>query len=86
MYRKYFLGAQFFNTIYNRRKLEFLFLPPYHYIIFFPCSFIYAAILNLKSFSLIKRYGRYIFLIYTQKQFAPYILYIIQQNFANAHS
>ena len=46
MYRKYFLGAHFFNTIYNQRKLEFLFLLPYHDIIFFPCSFIHAAILS----------------------------------------
>ena len=61
-----------FSTIYNQRKLEFLFLLPYHSILFFSCSFIHATILNLKSFSLIKRDGRYIFLIYIQKQFAPY--------------
>ena len=37
--------------------------------------------LNFKSFSLIKGYCPCIFLIYVQKQFAPFVLCIIQQNF-----
>ena len=48
-------------------KLEFLFLVPCHYIVFFSSSFIQTAVLNLKSFSLIKGYCPCIFLIYVQK-------------------
>ena len=48
-------------------ELEFLFLVPCHYIVFFSSSFIQTAVLNLKSFSLIKGYCPCIFLIYVQK-------------------
>ena len=48
-------------------ELEFLFLVPCHYIVFFSSSFIQTAMLNFKSFSLIKGYCPCIFLIYVQK-------------------
>ena len=37
--------------------------------------------LNLKSFSLIKRYCPCVLLVYVQVQLIPFILCIIQQNF-----
>ena len=63
--------------------LKLLFPLPCHYIFFFSSSFIQTAILNLKSFSLIKGYCPCIFLIYIQKQFAQFIFCITQQSFTD---
>ena len=57
-------------------ELEFLFLVPCHYIVFFSSSFIQTAVLNLKSFSLIKRYCPCVLLVYVQVQLIPFILCI----------